>query len=177
MNTNDIVLLKKARKGDKSAINSLFETYHRPAFNISCRILGRADIAEDIVMDCFLKVFQNDFQISSNFSAYFYRSVVNASLNQLKKEQKEHISSDDFNYEPTAPDNPENEIQKKAVISRIKQAINELPENQKTAFILIKYQELSYKETAEIMQTTVKALEGLIKRAKENLKEKLKDLL
>lgn len=176
MKTDELKLLDKAHKGNEQSISLLFNAYNKTAFNISYRILHRADLAEDIVIDCFMKLIQNDFHIDTSLSAYFYRSVVNASLNELKKTQRESVSYNEFNYDKVDGETPEEITEKKLIINKIKQAISELPENQRIAFTLIKYENMSYKEAGEIMHTTVKSLEGLVARAKATLKEKLKDL-
>lgn len=177
MNILDLKILKSARAGNNKSIDYLFQTYNKTAFNISYRIVQRADIAEDIVMDCFHKILEKDHEIKENFSAYFFRMIVNYSLNHIRKEKHENICPNEFNYDLIAEDNPDKELENKELLLRLKQAINNLPENQKTALILTKYEDLSYKETAEILNTTIKSVEGLITRAKQKIKEELSDLI
>lgn len=176
MEENELKLLKQAKKGNEQAISRLFNALNKTAFSISYRILKRADQAEDIVLDCFAKILENRFSIETNLSAYFYRSVANTSINLLKKEKKESISYNDYNYDQPDYETPESETEKKMITERIMKAIDELPENQRMAFNLVKYEELSYKEAAEIMNTSVKSIEGLVARARKTLQEKLKDL-
>lgn len=177
MNILDLKTLKNARAGNNKSIELLFQTYNKTAFNISYRIVQRSDVAEDIVMDTFYKILNKNIDIKESFSAYFYRMIVNNSLNYIRKQSHENICPNEFNYDIVSNDNPQAELEKKELISKLKIAINNLPENQRTALILTKYEELSYKEAAEILKTTVKSVEGLIARAKEKLKDELKEFI
>ena len=176
MEQSDIKLLKDAKRGNKKAIETLFKNYKEMAFNISYRIVQRYDVAEDIVMDSFIKILQGNFNIQDSFKSYFFKTVVNNSLNYVKKEKRESVSFDEFNYDIVTDETPEKITEREELLSRLKEAINKLPENQKTAFILIKYEDLSYKEASKIMGKSVKSIESLISRAKENILKELSDL-
>lgn len=169
MRNNDLTLLKYAQDGDSQAITELFEKYNKKAFNVAYRTIGRADLAEDITMEAFLKVIQMKSEIKGEFAPYFYRIVVNNAINYIRKNKKENISYDDFQYDIVASDDPYKETAEKEIIVKIKNALKLLPKNQRTAFILIKYEGFSYNEVSEIMKLSVKAIESLISRAKKNL--------
>ena len=175
MEQNDIKLLKDAQRGSKKAIETLFNTYKDPAFNISYRMVQRTDVAEDIVMDSFIKIMEGNFNVTDSFKSYFFRSVINNSLNYLKKEKRENISFEEGGFDVITQETPEKVYEKEERLKKIKEAIQKLPENQKTALILIKYEDLSYKEASEIMGKSVKSVESLMIRAKENLQKELKD--
>jgi len=167
---DDIELLYMSRGGNMKAFECLFNKYHKKAFNISFKTTGSTEMAEDIVMDAFLKIYTSHFRIKSGFSSYFYKIVINMSINHIKKSKK-ILTDIDFELFVSNLNEPSEEFFKKEHIKKAWKALNSIPISQKTAFILIKYEEMTYKETAEIMGISVKALESLMTRAKENLKK------
>lgn len=142
--------------------------------------------AEDLTQDIFIQAYQSleGFRADSSFSTWIYRIAVNASLNRVRKntgntilhridtffqpiQDKELLSSihDDVN--------PESILISKEQNKWVQNALDSLPENQRTAIVLSKYDDLPQKEIAEIMKTTEGAVEALIQRAKANLRIKL----
>ena len=167
---NDVELLEMARNGDLSAFELLFKKHHQTALNIAFRIVGSVEAAEDIVMEAFLKIYSSGHKIKTDFNAYFYRIVVNKSLNFTRRNKR--ISTEiDLDYLSSDSENPLSEIINKDAAKEAFKALDSLPPAQKTAFILLKYEELSYKEAADIMNISVKALESLMSRAKEKLRK------
>lgn len=143
------------------------------------------DDAKDIAQDVFIEVFKSvkKFKGKSSLSTWLYRIAVNKALNFIRNNK---IRSLDLpidqltngqlkNNTGISPNqntfiNSQDNDQKKKLIH---QAIDSLPENQKTAFILNKYEELSYKQISETMEISLSAVESLIYRAKTNLQQKL----
>jgi RNA polymerase sigma-70 factor (ECF subfamily) len=140
--------------------------------------------ADDITQEVFIQAFQSlsGFKGNSSFPTWLYRIAVNASLNKVRKNSKNFIfqrfdnllgldnkinlPSDDFN-------DPESLMILEEHRLLIRKVIDSLPENQRVAIVLSKYDALSQKEIAEIMKISEGAVESLIQRAKENLRKKL----
>ncbi len=167
---DDIELLCMTQSGDMKAFECLFKRYHQKALNISFRTVGSIELSEDIVMESFIKIHNSNVKIKSNFKSYFYKIVLNTSINYIKK-NKRFINDIDLNMLSSGKNNPMEEAMNKEEIKDAWLALNSLPLSQKTAFVLVKYEELTYKEASEIMGISVKALESLMARAKENLKK------
>ena len=144
------------------------------------------DDAKDIAQEVFINVFKSidKFKGKSTLSTWIYRMAVNKSLNFLRdsKKRKFYFNLDSINK--LGRNNPrelsddssfsyleKNEAEYKKKI--IFKAIDRLPEKQRIAFLLSKYEEKSYKEIAEIMNTSFSAVESLIFRAKQKLKNEL----
>ncbi len=144
--------------------------------------------AEDIAQEVFIEIYQSlsTFRSESKLSTWIYRIAVNKSLNHIRKQQQHKIlqriedfftSKDELtkprdiedHYTPRADDRIEQEENKKMLSN----AINKLPRNQRTAFVLSKYQDLAYKEIAEVMELTLSSVESLLFRAKTNLQKHL----
>lgn len=163
----------------------IYDSYKKAIYNLALNYLQNAEDAEEITQDTFVTVFKNinSFQEKSQLSTWIYRIAINKSIDFIrsKKRQKrfakftelfksnneevEHLSS---NF-----DHPGVLLEQKENIARIFNAINDLPENQKTALILSKLENKSQKEVAEIMNLSPKAVESLIQRAKVNLLKKI----
>lgn len=169
---SDEQLLDLITEGDKTAFSELVMRHSKKIYGIAYRFLSNRDDAEDMVQDAFLKLWHNpeiwNKQYKIKFTTWFYKIVINLSLDYKKKNKPETLGED---MEILADNNKSEEImennQKKELVD---QFITELPERQQTALNLCFYEGISNKEAAEIMDVNLKALESLIMRAKENLK-------
>jgi RNA polymerase sigma-70 factor (ECF subfamily) len=139
-----------------------------------------AEDAEEITQDVFVKIFDNlnSFKKQSSLKTWIYRLAINQSLDfiKAKKAQKRNflsslfsINDSNFKFQPSNFNHPGIELEQKEACQKIFEAINQLSDNQKTALILLKIEDKSQAETAEIMNLKVKALESLFQRAKNNL--------
>lgn len=174
-------------KNSRKAFDELISRYQLRVMRI-CQgfVLHSAD-AEDLTQEVFIEVFRsiNRFRGDSQLSTWLYRIAVNKSLNFLKKKKRENVmqSIEGFFFKGEKEqslqlsDNGQFAADKgiEAYESKriLKGAINSLPENQRTAFILSKYQELSYKEIAEVMGLSISSVESLLFRAKGGLQKRL----
>ncbi len=130
--------------------------------------------ADEITQDVFLKVFDKieTFNQEAKLSTWIYRITVNTALNRIKKNKRwsfvrwkeEEDIQIDF-------DHPQVLAEKKEAAGLIFNAMQSLPESQKTAFILSFIEELPRQEVADIMETSLKAVESLLQRAKKNLRQ------
>ena len=172
--------------GDINQFRFLVEKYQQLVFRTSMGFLHDKDDAEDLTQDIFISAYQslNTFKGQSAFSTWLYRIAVNASLNTVRKrsgnpflvrigllsggDKETNISISNFDQE-----DPENILIRQEHSKWIQDALDSLPENQRTAIVLSKYDDLPQREIAVIMKTTEGAVEALIQRAKKNLREKL----
>jgi RNA polymerase sigma-70 factor, ECF subfamily len=185
---NDLELIGRLSENDPQAFRILVEQYQDMVFRTSMGLLHDREEAEDISQEVFIEVFRSIgyFRGESKLSTWLYRITINKSLNELKKNQRQKAWSKfedlikgkkEDRRELSIPDSS-NESAGEAKELRIilQQAIDELPENQRIAFVLAKFDELSYKEIAEIMNTTVSSVESLVHRAKSNLQKRLQKI-
>lgn len=178
-------LLEKLKQRDHEAFRWLVESYQTRVINLANAYLHSIQEAEDIAQDVFIEVLDsiNKFKGSSAISTWIYRITVNKSLNRRKKLMRMSffgtgIFSADNNESqiaPVAPDtaSPDHGIHNEEDKKALHKAIDKLPAQQKTAFILNKYELLSYKEIAEVMNVSMSAVESLLFRAKTNLRKHL----
>lgn len=175
----------RVAKGDDDAFRLLFERHYRLAYSVIYRHIGVQSVAEDLVQDAFLRVYRAapKYEPSAKFSTWLYTIVSNLCLNYKRDRARDRLrlvsggSEDEGNpLEQLAgttdpPTGEEEEREQRARL--IRAAMESLPENQRMALILSKYEDKSYEEVAEILGTTVAAVKSLASRARTALREKL----
>lgn len=182
----DNELIKRVAKGDDDAFRTLFERHHRLAYSVIYRHIGVQSVAEDLVQEAFLRVyrFAPRYKPTARFSTWLYTVVNNLCLNYKRDKARDRLrlvsgrSGDEGNpLEELSPgEEPDHDALEQAErVRAVREAIAELPENQRMALILSKYEDKGYEEIAEIMDTTVAAIKSLTSRARATLKEKLTD--
>jgi RNA polymerase sigma-70 factor, ECF subfamily len=170
---------------DRTAINYLVNAYQKKVIKTAYYFIGNLEDAEDLSQDIFLEIIKSidRFRGNSSFSTWLYRIIVNRSINVIRKNNRrkifsniEHlfqINTEDEDITSKEPSHLSDPIDEKETQEFLNSAINELSDNQRIAFVLNKYEELSYKEIAEIMNLSLSSVESLIHRAKINLQKKL----
>ncbi|MGM0622209.1 MAG: RNA polymerase sigma factor [Bacteroidota bacterium] len=178
-------IIKNLQEGDGKAFRQLVVKYQQLVVNTCFGLVHNTEDAEDIAQDVFIEVFRSvhKFRADSKISTWLYRIAVNRSLNFIRdnKRRKWFRSVDETN----APDgkdvykiseetgSPDTDMENSQRTALLHEAIDSLPKNQRVAFTLNKYEDLSYKEISEVMQVSLSSVESLIHRAKKNLQKKL----
>jgi RNA polymerase sigma-70 factor (ECF subfamily) len=170
---------------NRKAIEYLVNNYQKKITKTAYYFVANMEDAEDLSQEVFLEIIKSigRYKKKSSLSTWIYRITVNKSLDHLRKQKRRRIlqmmntllkvSTDGKNRndnEPVIIDTRNDDKEKRKILDN---AINSLPENQKIPFILNKYEELAYKEIAEIMNLSLSSVESLIYRAKLNLQKKL----
>lgn len=168
------------RSPDIADFSMIVNEYHNMIFRTAMGFVHSKEDAEDITQETFLKAYRalNKFKGDSEISTWLYRIAVNTSLNFLKHKNNRRVifNTDNnlierVNNAGSVENNPEQKVIKTETDRLVKDAIDSLPEKQRTAFILSRYNDLSQKQVAVIMNTTEGAVEQLLQRAKVNLKK------
>lgn len=175
------------KNGDQQAFRQLVDRHKLSVLNLCLRFTNNKEDAEDLAQDVFIRVFQAaaKYKVKAAFTTWLYRITVNHCLNYQRRKKILRFFSLDHSknsYHPHHPpgtdfaaqERPDADFERKEIQHLVQQAIQTLPENQKTVLILYRYHDLSYKEIAEALDTTVSAVESRLHRAKENLRKKLK---
>lgn len=162
-------------KGDISAFEQILKKYKDIIINVAYRFVQNYSEAEDIAQEVFLKIYHSakTYKPEAKFSTWVYKITVNLSLNYLRSRKHLPTVPLEETLEISEAVTPENNFEKKELTRRVKEALNSLPENQKLAVILKKYENLSYEEIGKIIGCSSSAVDSLIQRAKQNLKRKL----
>lgn len=178
----DLEIINQVKAGDTEKFGLLVDKYQKMVFSTCIGYVHEKEDADDLTQEVFINAYQAlpTFRGKSAFSTWLYRIAVNASLNHGRKKEPHGLltritsvfSRQGVNeqvIEVSDTDNPEESLIRQEEIEKLGRAIDSLPEKQRTAIILSKYEELSQREIAEIMDTTEGAVEALIQRAKANL--------
>lgn len=178
MTEQELILL--LQKGDENAFKYLVNRYQDNVFNTALGLLQHYSDAEDISQEVFIQVYRSigTFKGNAALSTWLYRITVTRCLDHIrsKKAKKRFAfisslfgSDDKILYEPADFHHPGVALDKKEDAAILFRLIAELPEKQKTAFILNKLEGLGYNEIAAVMNTTAAAVDSLLQRAKQNL--------
>lgn len=183
----DIELINRFRKGDDEAFRFIVGRYQKYILNICFRFTHSKENAEDLTQEVFIEVYRslNNFRGDSKLSTWMYRIAVTKSLDYLKNQKRkkrfavikslfvENSVEAEVESLPDFGNNPQKKIEQEDRMKILSLALESLPEKQRIAFVLNKYDEMSYREIADILGTTIPSVESLIHRAKINLRKKL----
>lgn len=178
-------LEQKAVTSGERFFSDLVAEHQDMVVNTCYRFVFNREDAEDLAQEVFVEVYRSldKFREESRLSTWIYRIAVSKSLDHLRRlKRKKRFSSlkriigiDDPAETIAAPesDNPADVMVGNERVAVLQNALDALPDNQKTAFLLSKYDGYSNQEIADILQTTIPAVESLIHRAKKNLQSRL----
>lgn len=170
-------------KNNPIDFNTVYNQYNKLVYNVALNYLQNIENAEEITQDVFVQVHHSlhKFNQKSSLKTWIYRITINKCLDFTKqKDSKKYFfvfgrkSNNETEFHNVSNyEHPGILLENKENSKILFEVINELAENQKTAFILSKLDGLSNLEISEIMQVSISSVESLIFRAKSNLKEKL----
>ena len=186
----DTALMLRVKQGDSDAFAQLVDKYKQPVMNVVYRMLRDASEAEDLAQTVFVQVYKSAYRyrVAAKFSTWLFTIVRNLCLNEIRRRSRHPATSMDESH-PEQEDQPWQQFEDKKNFSppesllqgeleaKIEQALGELPENQRTAILLCRQDELSYEEIAEVLGCSLSATKSLIHRGRETLKAKLKPYL
>jgi RNA polymerase sigma-70 factor (ECF subfamily) len=176
--------LKELRERDEIAFRTLVKNYQSRIFHHAMQILRNREEAEDVCQETFVQVFQSicSFKGDSSLSTWIIRIAIHLSLEKIRKQKRRNRLREMLPWwmpsEEKSADfmdlNPGIQLENKEKAIALYRAIDQLSANQRVAFTLIKIDEITYAEASELMNLSIKAIESLVSRAKENIKKQLK---
>lgn len=184
----DVVLMLEFQNGSAKSFEALLIKYYPRVLNFIARFGIDPHAAEDLTQDVFLKVYNcaAQYRPRAKFQTWLLTMVRNAALNALRDQRKNAFSLDQeheteegtMGHQTAHPDqkNAREEMIGRERAKAIQEAINALPENQRWAVLLKRYEDMSYEEIAQTMNCSVKAVKSLLNRAKESLSVSLAKL-
>jgi RNA polymerase sigma-70 factor (ECF subfamily) len=178
------------KQGDSSAFGELVDKYKQPVMNLAYRMLRDLTEAEDLAQNVFVQVHKSAsrYEVSAKFSTWLFTITRNLCLNEIRRRSRHPTDPLEASY-PEQEDQPLRQFEDRKTASppdtllhseleqKIEQALAELPENQRTAILLCRQDELSYEDIAEVLGCSMSATKSLIHRGRETLKQKLKPYL
>ncbi len=168
-NEPEVELIRRIANGDDDAFRTLFDRHYRLAYSVIYKHIGVQTIAEDLVQEAFLRVYKAAprYEAKAKFSTWFYTVVTNLCLNYKRDKSRDRLrlvsgaGEDGGNLLEQLAQTVEHnfeQMEQKERAEVIQAAIQELPEKQRMALILSRYEDKSYDEVAKIMNVTVPAV-------------------
>ena len=187
---SDSELMLRVQAGDDAAFDSLVEKFRRPLIGFMYRMVGNSAVAEDLAQDVFLRVYRSrsTYAAEAKFSTWLYRIATNLGLNHLRDTRSERmqvaVSLDEPDEETgktvdvaDRAATVEQDLMRDERLEAIRRHVQALPERQRAAVIMHKYQEMDYREIARVLKMSESATKSLLFRAYEVLRVKLKDFV
>jgi RNA polymerase sigma-70 factor, ECF subfamily len=184
----DVMLRVKA--GDDSAFDFLVQKYRRPMISFMYRMAHNSAAAEDLAQEVFLRVYRSraNYEASAKFSTYLYRIATNLAANHARDTRHERAENQVSIDEPDTETGltvdvadssltVEEHILRRERMAAIRQRVQDLPERQRTAVIMHKYQQMDYKQISQVLKLSESATKSLLFRAYETLRTQLKEFV
>jgi len=187
---SDVEAMLRVKTGDESAFAYLVQKYRRPMVGFMYRLCHNPSAAEELAQEVFLRVYRSrtTYEPSAKFTTWLYRIATNLAVNHARDTRHERAENTVRLDEPeketgTTPDLADNsltaeeEILKRERLAAIRGKVNALPERQRLAVMMHKYQQMDYKQIAGVLKLSESATKSLLFRAYETLREQLKEFV
>lgn len=186
----DAEVMLRVKAGDESAFDYLVQKYRRPLVSFMYRMARNAAAAEDLAQEVFLRVYRSrqTYEASAKFTTWLYRIATNLAVNHARDTRHERpevtVSLDEPDEDSGATlDVADSKVSVEESLVRrermlaIRAKVEALPERQKLAVIMHKYQQMDYKQIADVLKLSESATKSLLFRAYETLREQLKEFV
>lgn len=182
----DHALMERIGSGDHHAFRLLVERHQNAVIGTVAKMLGNATDAEDISQQVFLRIWRNAkrYRPDAKFTTYLFTITRNLVFNETRRRGRKKEVSADEREENThqliedSPDRqPDSELLQSELQMAVDAAISKLPDTQRMAVVLRRYEQLSYEEIAEVLKLSVSAVKSLLFRARTSLRETLSEYL
>lgn len=187
---DDAAVMLELRSGNMAGFDYLVEKYRRPIIHFMYRMVHNQAVAEELAQEVFLRVYRSreTYRAEARFSTWLYRIATNLGVNHARDTRHERNAStvylDQVDAETgTTPDiadatpSAESNILRRERLEAIRQHILALPERQRTAVLMHKYEGLDYKQIGDVLKLSESATKSLLFRAYQTLRGKLKDFI
>ena len=187
---SDAAVMLRVKAGDQSAFDYLVQKYRRPLVSFMYRMARNTAAAEDLAQEVFLRVYRSraSYEASAKFTTWLYRIATNLAVNHARDTRKERpevmVSLDEPDEEtgttfelPDGGLDAEQQMVRRERMLAIRRKVEALPEQQRLAVIMHKYQQMDYKQIAAVLKISESATKSKLFRAYEALREQLKEYL
>jgi len=180
----DAELMLRVREGDETSFALLLEKHRKPVIHFLYRMVQNQAVAEELAQEVFLRVYRSreSYEPTAKFTTWLFRITTHLALNHVRDRRKDKLhDSIDEKVEEGAPRqladreaNVEQQMLRQARLGQIKAAVDELPEKQRGAVLMHKYQEMDYSQIAAVLGISESAVKSLLFRAYESLRSRLR---
>ena len=188
--SSDAAIMLRVAAGDDAGFNYLVEKYHRAMIHFLFRMVHNQAVAEELAQEVFLRVYRSreSYRAEAKFTTWLYRIATNLAVNHARDTRHERTAQNVYLDAPdeetgTTPDVADDEpsVEQKLMrderMAAIRQHVMELPERQRMAVLMHKYQGMDYKQIGDVLKLSESATKSLLFRAYQTLREKLKEFV
>jgi RNA polymerase sigma-70 factor (ECF subfamily) len=179
----DAELMLRVKEGDEASFGVLLEKHRNPVIHFLYRMVQNPAVAEELAQEVFLRVYRSraSYEPTAKFTTWLFRIATHLALNSLrdgKNERKQESLDDTFENQPArdvtdARPSVEQSMLHQARMGEVKKAIQTLPEKQRAAVLMHKYEEMEYSQIARALGCSESAVKSLLFRAYETLRARL----
>ncbi len=187
---DDAEIMLRVREGDDSGFTYLIEKYRNPIIHFMFRMVHNQAVAEELAQEVFLRVYRSrqSYRAEARFTTWLYRIATNLGVNHARDTKYERTAQNVYLDQPDpetgiAPDladtraTAEEDLVREERMRAIRKHVLALPERQRTAVLMHKYQGMDYKEIGAVLKLSESATKSLLFRAYQTLRERLKDFV
>ena len=187
---SDAAIMLRVAEGDEAGFNYRAEKYHRPMIHFLYRMVGNQAIAEELAQEVFLRVYRarSSYRAEARFTTWLYRIATNLAVNYARDTKHERVAQTVYLDAPdeetgTTPDVADQEptVEQRLLrderMAAIRRHVMALPERQRIAVLMHKYDGMDYRQIGEVLKLSESATKSLLFRAYQTLREKLKDFV
>lgn len=187
---SDAAIMLRVAAGDESGFNYLVGKYHRPMVHFLYRMVRTQAVAEELAQEVFLRVYRSreSYRAEAKFTTWLYRIATNLAVNHARDTRHERAAQNVYLDSPdeetgTTPEiaddepNVEQRLLRDEHMAAIRKHVMSLPERQRTAVLMHKYQGLDYRQIGDVLKLSESATKSLLFRAYQTLRERLKDFV
>ena len=188
--SSDAAIMLRVAAGDDSGFNYLVEKYHRPMIHFLFRMVHNQAVAEELAQEVFLRVYRSreSYRAEAKFTTWLYRIATNLAVNHARDTRHERAAQNVYLDAPdeetgTTPDVADDEpsVEQRLVrderMAAIRKHVMALPERQRMAVLMHKYQGMDYRQIGEVLKLSESATKSLLFRAYQTLREKLREFV
>lgn len=185
--SSDAAIMLRVAAGDEAGFNYLAEKYHRPIIHFLFRMVRNQAVAEELAQEVFLRVYRSreSYRAEAKFTTWLYRIATNLAVNHARDTRHERAAQNVYLDAPddetgatpdVADDEPsvEQRLMRDERMAAIRAQVMALPERQRMAVLMHKYQGMDYREIGEVLKLSESATKSLLFRAYQTLRDKLK---
>lgn len=187
---SDAAVMLRVAAGDEASFNYLVQKYHRPMIHFLFRMVHNQAVAEELAQDVFLRVYRSreSYRAEAKFTTWLYRIATNLAVNHARDTRHERAAQNVYLDAPdeetgTTPDVADDvpTVEQKLVrderMAAIRQHVMALPERQRMAVLMHKYQGMDYRQIGEVLKLSESATKSLLFRAYQTLRDRLKEFV
>ena len=169
---SDQALVRLVAGGEEAAFRELLDRHQNAVFRFTCGMLRNVDEAADLTQETFLRFYRavGTYRPEAALRTFLLRIAKNLCIDYFRRSRPAYMENPP---EPVEHDTPDRALLRAESLRALSEAVSELPENQRVAVILRHGEDLRYNEIAEVMDTSVSAVESLLVRARKTLRSRL----